>query len=58
MQFVFLFAVLYLLYVDFLLYASGWGVVILGYFSALLFGFVLVGRIGLGRIAWAAGWVR
>lgn len=62
MQCVFLFAVLYLLYVLFyfylfyLLYASGKDAVILGYFGVLLFGLVLDGRIGLGRIAWI-GWV-
>lgn len=40
----------------YLLYASGKDAVILGYFGVLLFGLVLDGRIGLGRIAWI-GWV-
>lgn len=56
-QCVFLFSVLYLLYacfvLFFLLYMPRKDAVILGYFGALLFRFVLAGRIGvgLGRIA-------
>lgn len=52
-QCVFLFAVLHLLYVCFfLLYASGMRYCNLRIPQCSFFGFVLVGRLGLGRIAW------